>query len=105
MFSGNGRALVFRTWATDLATNDFNHFNDVLAYEFLYVAMTATNSNRIVTWPALPGQTFRVEYKNALTDALWQTNPAPITLTGNRASLTDPSPSPSNRFYRGVRQN
>ena len=37
VFSGDGRTLVFASWASNLATNDFNHFSDVFAFEFLYV--------------------------------------------------------------------
>ena len=37
VFSGDGRTLVFASWASNLATDDFNHFSDVFAFEFLYM--------------------------------------------------------------------
>jgi hypothetical protein len=78
----------------------------VLAFQFLYAVIAGTNgANPVISWPALPGQLFHVEYKDNLSDPLWQTVPAPVILMGNRGQLTDPAPGSGSRFYRVVREN
>ena len=105
-FSGNGRTLVFRSYAPNVAPNDFNHYDDVVAFQSLYATIVETNGiNPSITWPAAPGKTFHVEYKNDLTDALWQKVAAPVTISNNVGSITDPSPSPGRRLYRVVLEN
>jgi hypothetical protein len=105
-FSGNGRTLVFRSYAPNVAPNDFNHYDDVVAFQSLYATIIETNGiNPSITWPAAPGKTFRVEYKNDLTDALWQNVPAPVSILNNVGSITDPTPAPGRRFYRVVLEN
>jgi len=105
-FSGDGRTLVFRSIAPNLGPNDFNHFDDVMAFEFLYATIAETDGNNpTITWPALPGQLHRVEYKDNLDDPLWQTVVAPVTFVGNRGILVDPTPASSGRFYRIVTDN
>lgn len=105
-FSGNGRTLVFRSYAPNVAPNDFNHYDDVVAFQSLYATIIETNGiNPSITWPAAPGKTFHVEYKNDLADALWQNVPVPVSISNNVGSITDPSPAPGSRFYRVVLEN
>lgn len=40
VFSGDGRTLVFASWASNLAADDFNHFSDLFAYAFFYLDIT-----------------------------------------------------------------
>ncbi|HXR45952.1 MAG TPA: hypothetical protein VN784_00800 [Candidatus Limnocylindrales bacterium] len=104
VFSGDGRTLVFASWAANLATNDFNHFSDVFAFEFLYANVTlgVPGQGPIITWPYVSGHTYQVESKDNLTDSAWQQVAGTIAINGNQASLTDSAPVASQRFYRVV---
>lgn len=104
VFSGDGRTLVFASWASNLAANDFNHFSDVFAFAFLYANVTAgtTGQGSTVTWPFVSGHSYQVEYKNNLTDSVWQQVVGTININGSQASMVDPAPASSQRFYRVV---
>jgi hypothetical protein len=52
-----------------------------------------------LTWNAVPGQTYRVQYTSNLNAAAWTPLTPDITATTNTASLTD-YPSDAQRFYR-----
>ncbi|MDW8309490.1 MAG: hypothetical protein RMK20_08970, partial [Verrucomicrobiales bacterium] len=59
------------------------------------------SGNFLLTWSAIPGVTYRVQYKNNLEDAVWTNLPPDVTATGPTASQTDPL-GPTQRFYRVV---
>ena len=104
-FSGNGRVLVFQSWASDLVAQDFNSSSDVFAFSFLYATLVAGNTageRPILSWPAAPGQTYHVQYKDNLSDSNWQEVAGKVTITGKTAFLTDPEPVARHRFYRVV---
>jgi hypothetical protein len=102
IFSGDGRTLVFQSVASDLTLVDFNHNTDVFALALLYASITAGQPGQgsTISWPARPGETYHVQFKNALTDPNWQEVVGVITITGDRAALTDLAPSNGRRFYR-----
>jgi Tol biopolymer transport system component len=104
VFSGDGRTLVFASWASNLAADDFNHFSDLFAFAFLYVNVTlgAPGQGPTISWPYVSGHNYQVEYKNNLNDSVWQQVNGTININGNQASLTDPAPASSQRFYRVV---
>jgi Tol biopolymer transport system component len=104
VFSGDGRTLVFASWASNLAADDFNHFSDLFAFAFLYVNVTlgAPGQGPTISWPYVSGHNYQVEYKNNLNDSVWQQVAGTININGNQASLTDPAPASSQRFYRVV---
>jgi Tol biopolymer transport system component len=107
VFSGDGHTLLFQSWASDLAPLDFNQNGDVFALAFLYVSLTAASpagQGPILTWPNRPGETYSVQFTDDLTAPTWQDVSAPVTVTGNQASLTDPAPAGETRFYRVVVQ-
>jgi len=106
LFSGDGRTLVFASWASNLAADDFNHSSDIFAYAFLYVNVTlgAPGQGPTVTWPYVSGYNYQVQYKNNLTDSAWQPVVGTININGNQASLTDPVPVSGQRFYRVIAQ-
>lgn len=103
-FSGDGRRLVFASWASNLAANDFNQFSDVFAFAFLYVNVSpgAAGQGPTIIWPYVSGHNYQVQYKNNLTEGGWQQVPGTNTVNGNEASLTDPDPASGQRFYRVV---
>lgn len=104
VFSGDGRTLVFASWASNLAADDFNHFSDLFAFAFLYVNVTlgAPGQGPTIGWPYVSGHNYQVEYKNNLNDSVWQQVNGTLNINGNQASLTDPAPASSQRFYRVV---
>jgi hypothetical protein len=106
VFSSDGRTLVFASWASNLAPDDFNHFSDIFAFEFLYLNITlgAPGQGPILTWPYVSGHSYQVQYKNNLTDNVWQQVSGAMNVNGNQASLTDSAPASGQRFYRVVAQ-
>lgn len=104
VFSGDSRTLVFSSWASNLATNDFNHFSDVFAFAFLYANVTpgAAGQGPTITWSYVSGHSYQVEYKNNLTDSAWQQVAGTMNISGNQASMIDPAPASGQRFYRVV---
>jgi hypothetical protein len=55
-----------------------------------------------VTWTAIAGQTYRVQYKENLDDAAWSDLTPDVTASGSTASTTDTITSSSQHFYRVV---
>jgi hypothetical protein len=102
LFSGDGRTVMFQSVASDLSSADFNHNTDVFALALLYASITAglPGQGPTISWPARPGETYHVQFKNKLTDPNWQEVAGVITITVDRAELTDLAPSSSQRFYR-----
>jgi Tol biopolymer transport system component len=105
VFSGNGRTLLFQSWASDLAANDFNQSSDLFAFVFLYASIApgaGPGAGPTISWPAVPGQSYHVQFKNNLGDNNWQEVAGTVTITENLGYLTDPAPDANNRFYRIV---
>jgi Tol biopolymer transport system component len=157
IFSGDGRMLVFLSWASDLLAGDFNQGNDLFAaaaitdtdgdgmddqwefdhfgtlarngsgdydgdgatdlFEFLtgtdptdrtsvfravIVYTAAPGQNPAISWPAVPGKYYSVQFKNSLNDSQWQDLTANVTLVGSTGYATDLVPATSQRFYRVV---
>jgi Tol biopolymer transport system component len=100
-FSGDGHSLVFTSWASDLVAVDFNQASDVFGYSLLYAQVNAGAGGVLtVDWPAGPGQTFSVQYKNSLDDPLWQVFTGAVGTNGNRAYISDSTAGATARFYR-----
>lgn len=100
--SGDGRTLLFQSWASDLIPSDFNQGSDIFLLRFLYATLTLGSFGQgpTLSWPIRPGETYHVQFKNNLADATWQDVAGSITITGDQAQLTDTAPSSSRRFYR-----
>ena len=58
---------------------------------------TFNNGQFIISQPTSPGRSYRLEYKNSLTDD-WQMFP-PVPGNGSLQMLVDPNPPASQRFY------
>jgi hypothetical protein len=105
VFSGDGRTIIFKSWATDSIVNDFNQTADIVAFAFFYADIipgAALGDGPVISWPFVSGLNYHVQFKNDLSDSSWQEVGGTITVLGNRASLTDPAPSFAQRFYRVV---
>jgi dipeptidyl aminopeptidase/acylaminoacyl peptidase len=105
VFSGNGRTLLFQSWASSLAANDFNHTGDLFAYAPIYLLAVPANAPGQapwLSWLSLPGKNYRVQYKETLSDAAWQNLSGTVTNDGSRAWLQDTMSEAGKRFYRLV---
>jgi hypothetical protein len=88
----------------------------LLIYGFGFGPVSANNSARSRYWarqpqydagagtfsfsiPTIDGVSYRVEYKDQLTDPNWS-ELTTFTGDGNPKSITDPGPLPPTRFYR-----
>jgi len=88
-----------------LVTNDRSYVPDVI---FKITTPTPLTSSIVldqagfvtVTWPATAGKTYRVMYKNNLTDAVWTSIRPDVQANSNTASQSDYLVG--NRFYRVV---
>jgi Tol biopolymer transport system component len=103
VFSGDGRTLFFQSWASDLVPQDFNHWEDMFELALLYASISPASvpgQGPMLTWPARPGESYQVQFKNSLSDALWQPVVGSVTIVGNQAHLTDLAPAAGERFYR-----
>jgi hypothetical protein len=64
-------------------------------------ALSVSGTNVTLTWSALSNTTFRVQYKDDLLDAAWQTLGSDITATNSTVITVDPGfGTVSRRFYR-----
>lgn len=103
VFGGNGRVLLFQSWASDMVAQDFNSSSDVFGFWLLYATIVPGNTpgeGSTISWPAVPGQSYRVQYKENLDDATWRDVTGTVTIVGSAGFLTDPAPSIGQRFYR-----
>jgi hypothetical protein len=130
LFSGDGGTLVFQSAASDLVSQDFNHFSDIFSLNYLppvtvdlanlaasltpqiiYGASpgqgSAANgqSPPLLLWPVLPGVSYRVQFKDDLTDPDWQDLNGSVILIGNNGYEYDGAPSAEQRFYRFIMSN
>ncbi len=100
VFSGDGQSVMFVTWAANLAANDFNHSGDVLSYALLMAIIIPSPQGPWLSWPFVPDNNYRVEFKDNLEDPLWQELPGIPTNSGTKAYLQDTTFPLSRRFYR-----
>jgi Tol biopolymer transport system component len=117
-FSADGQTLFFASYASDLVPGDYNETSDVFAvllattgteisplnFSGIFVGTTNGQFSATVpltlTWPAVAGMGYEVQYKNNLTDPQWQTVTNPPTIVGSQGSIIDSAPNSPQRFYR-----
>jgi hypothetical protein len=58
-----------------------------------------------LTWSAIPGRAYRVEFKDRLDAPAWAPLGSDAAAAGSSASVTDSPPPNAHRFYRIVRVN
>jgi Tol biopolymer transport system component len=108
VFSANGQTLVFESWASDLVSQACSFNGNILAYTLsssspivlLQAAIVPDSQDQWLTWPALPGKTYIVQFKNSLNELQWQTLNGAVTVVGGTGYIKDLSPAPTQRFYR-----
>ncbi|MGD0652338.1 MAG: S1/P1 nuclease [Verrucomicrobiia bacterium] len=62
-------------------------------------SVTLTNGNFSLSWSAVSGRSYRVQWKQQLDDAVWN-DLTDITASTNSISFTDPIAQEQQRFYR-----
>jgi Tol biopolymer transport system component len=113
VFSGDGRTLIFESRASDLIPNDFNNNNEVFALgldsgtnvsAFAVSLFSAAGSplTNWLSWPIVPGKTYRAQFKQNLDDSVWQDLSGQMSIMGDRGYLKDAAPVTTKRFYRIV---
>ena len=61
-------------------------------------AQIPSPNNVTLSWPAVPGKNYQVQFKNDLNDAVWSEIPG-ATIVGLKGTVSIPA-GPSTRFYR-----
>jgi len=62
-------------------------------------SINASNSNITISWEAIPGQAYRVDFKDRLDIIQWSSLAGDVVATSSTASKTDPI-GPGQRYYR-----
>jgi hypothetical protein len=107
------------TWATtDADVNTTNHFtvrvtddgwpnlSDTKSFAVAVVArpmiatIVVTNDAVALTWSAIAGQLYRLQFKLNFDDTNWLDQPPDVTADGDTATHTHPASPDAQRFYR-----
>jgi len=65
-------------------------------------SLTFTNNVATLQWASIPGQRYRVQFKDELNSSSWTDLTPDIIAEGSRATATDPAPPTAQRYYRLV---
>ncbi len=113
VFCGDGTNVLFESWASDLVSYDFNGWSDIFTVSLLSsgtiplfrAAIVPGPSPGIwISWPAVPGKSYHVQFKNTLADPAWQDLGGSVSFVGAHAYLNDLAAPGNHRFYRVVAQ-
>ena len=105
IFSANGATLLLPSAASDLVAYDFNQSSDLFSLAkalYVWVVGGPPGQGTTLAWFARPGENYRVQYKDSLSDTAWREATGSVTITSSMARLTENSPPSSQRFYRVV---
>lgn len=160
MFSGDGKNLIFKSFASNLPDQGVNEYGAIYAlnlsspiltdldgdymddqwetnhfstlardgsgdfdgdgatdlFEFLtgtdpinpasvFRAEITGGQNPVLTWPLAPGKSYRVQFKNDLSEADWVDLNGNVTLVGTQGRVSDLAPASGQKFYRIVLNN
>ena len=95
----NGFVLEEATVTSDAVRLAQNEIQFLLAVPPVIESMSRSGSTFTLTWSAVPGQTYWLQYTTNLTPANWTDVPPAVVATGPNASATDTNAA-SQRFYR-----
>jgi len=90
---GATNAIYFMTNFTPRAANTLADRLRIRTLSFLSGTVT-------LNWSAIPGRSYRVEYKDALDAPIWTPLGAPVPAVENTVTLTDTPAPATHRFYR-----
>jgi len=63
---------------------------------------TTTPGNIHLTWSAVPGQNYQLQYKTSLSQTTWSNSGPAITATNSTAAASESIGPDRQRFYRAV---
>jgi hypothetical protein len=66
----------------------------------MIVSVRMTNGIAVISWNSVAGQTYRLQYKNRLTDTVWQDALPEVLAIGPITALTNAVGNSNQRFYR-----
>ena len=92
---GDGRSNLQEYLAGTVPTDP----NSVLALRIS--AFTAPGANVLLTWPAVPGRSYQIQYKDNLTDPAWLNITGGVNVVGNQGRFTAPANS-AGRYFQVV---
>ena len=105
VISGGADNVAFLSLGQDLVSGDWNRDPDAFAVRLQYhlqmSPVSAPGGNTTLAWQTAPARTYGVQFKNNLTDPLWQDSGLGISFLGNEGMVSVPASQPS-RFYRVV---
>ncbi|HYV27843.1 MAG TPA: hypothetical protein VFA77_09940, partial [Candidatus Eisenbacteria bacterium] len=112
VLSADGNVLIFESFCSDLGVGDFNGTKDIFAVRLnsgdanfrAFVLWSPDVTNGVmVLWNAVPGRTYRVEFKNRIEDPNWTELPGEVIPTSTTGAKLDSSTQTAEkRFYRVV---
>ena len=112
VLSGDGGAVGFSSDASDLIEGDGNNAADVFVARLASIpvlrllGIERASGGVAIHWAAVPGQTYRIEYKTQINDPAWQTLPGAVTATTAAAAKWDDTlGAGTQRYYRIVQTN
>ncbi|MGH8399305.1 MAG: hypothetical protein ACRETA_13855, partial [Gammaproteobacteria bacterium] len=87
--------------ATSLSvTNSFQITVNIASNDFRILSVTITNGVAQVTWTSIPGDFYRLQYKDNLNSTNWNDVTPDIMATNQTTSTTNTLGNSSQRFYR-----
>jgi Tol biopolymer transport system component len=102
MFSGDGRVLVFASWASDLVSGTFGQKANLFSCAFLYASISKGPQGCVISWPAVPGQNYTVHFTTNVSGGAWQNLNATVTVSGSRGYATNSAADADQKYYRIV---
>jgi Tol biopolymer transport system component len=95
-FDGDGRTDLQEFICGTVPTNE----SSVLR---VWTMVSFGTGERTILWNALPGRTYRVQFKNSISDSAWHDLPGEVTASSGTGSKVDNSAGMSGqRYYRVV---
>jgi Tol biopolymer transport system component len=96
-FDGDGVSDLDEFLAGTDPTDATSFFNVQIA--------SAKGTGIVISWRSSLAKSYKVQFKNDLSDVGWQDLGGTVTVLGNTSFVTDPSPAATQRFYQVVASN
>jgi len=80
--------------------SDSETFEIVVSGGLVVTGIVVVDGEVTVTWSAVPGESYQVEYSDAVTGSAWLELGAPVVATGGSASIVDTVVGEGQRYYR-----
>jgi hypothetical protein len=81
-------------------TNSFQITVNVATNDFRIISIMTSNGVATITWTSVPGNYYRLQYKDSLTDATWSNVTPDVLATNAMTTMTNVLGSTPQRFYR-----